>query len=186
VFSKINKDIPVFAPDGTRRVLCRKELVHKDIKLFGLDDLHKIECDFHVDSFQTPHDTEGSAGYIIFTAFHKIAFMTDLGEITPAVESATLGADTVFIEANYEPEMLWGGNYTPCLKKRIASRWGHLSNIDCAEYILKLVKNGAKEITLGHLSQENNTPETAFTRVTARLAQEGFRVNRDYKLSIAN
>lgn len=47
------------------------------------------------------------------------------------------------------------------LKRRILSRNGHLSNMDCAEAIVRLTATGVKNVILGHLSGENNRPQLA-------------------------
>ena len=41
------------------------------------------------------------------------------------------------------------------------SRFGHLSNDDCAEFIHDLADHGTKAFMLAHLSAENNRPELA-------------------------
>jgi phosphoribosyl 1,2-cyclic phosphodiesterase len=112
--------------------------------------------------------------------------MTDLGEITEEVAEATLGAKFVFIESNYEPDLLWTNNYYPYqTKERIDSCRGHLSNADSAEYILKLVQSGASRIMLGHLSRQNNTPQMAYSNTIGRLSAAGLRVDCDYTLDVA-
>ena len=43
---------------------------------------------------------------------------------------------------------------------------GHLSNEDCGNAIVKILKNGlAKNIILGHLSNTNNHPDLAYQTV---------------------
>jgi phosphoribosyl 1,2-cyclic phosphodiesterase len=76
----------------------------------------------------------------------------------------------VVLESNHDPEMLWGGPYPYDLKERIASRWGHLSNPDCAEFAAELVASGTKNILLAHLSQENNDPQLAYNEVLMAIA----------------
>ncbi|MCL1881484.1 MAG: MBL fold metallo-hydrolase [Oscillospiraceae bacterium] len=185
VFSK-NHDVPIYASFGTGRMVCGKGLVSNSDNLFGIDRLKDIPLDFEISAFDTPHDAAGSNGYIIKRDSSKIAYMTDLGEITPGVKEATLGSNFVFIESNYEPEMLkLNVDYPLKTKERIRSKLGHLSNIDSADYIAKLVKNGATRIVLGHLSENNNTPQLAFSRVVHRLTHDGMRLNYDYTLDVA-
>ncbi len=76
-------------------------------------------------------------------------------------------------------------NYPPDIKRRIASDHGHLSNEAAAELIYKLVKSGAKRFILGHLSRENNTPNTAHTCVKNYLERNGIRYEKDFTLDIA-
>ena len=89
-------------------------------------------------------------GYTLYDA-QPIAFLS----------SALSGADTVLIESNHDEEMLRYGPYPVYLKRRILSDRGHLSNACCAELARKLALGGTRQIVLGHLSRENNTPALA-------------------------
>jgi len=57
--------------------------------------------------------------------------------------------------------MLKNGPYPVFLKKRIASKLGHLSNYDAALLVLEHAKNKLHHVLLSHLSINNNTPELA-------------------------
>lgn len=131
-----------------------------------------------VSSFPTSHDSCGSVGYrITFQGdhgSHTLGYATDLGIVTKEVENGLLGCETVVLESNYDPEMLETGPYPQDLKRRIASRRGHLSNCDCAAFAARLAANGAKRFLLAHLSENNNLPELALGEVCAALA--GFPV----------
>jgi phosphoribosyl 1,2-cyclic phosphodiesterase len=167
---------------GGLRVFCKNH----DVPVYSPPDVALNILDYEITTFHTPHDTDWSVGYIIRKGDYKIAYMTDLGEITPKVEAATLGADFVFIESNYDPIMLRDNvNYPRATKDRIRSPLGHLSNEDSAEHIHKLVANGTTRVMLGHLSRENNTPQTAFSRTVNRLASAGMKLDYDYTLSVA-
>ena len=86
---------------------------------------------------------------------------TDMGHVTEEVLNALSGADAVLIESNHDEEMLRYGPYPVYLKRRILSDRGHLSNACCAELARALALGGTKQIILGHLSRENNTPALA-------------------------
>ncbi|MCL2036198.1 MAG: MBL fold metallo-hydrolase [Oscillospiraceae bacterium] len=185
-----NCDIPVYASEGTRRVLLEKGLVHNPERLFGLneDELDTVEVDFRIRAFSTPHDSAESVGFS-FTCNngYKIAYMTDLGEITPEVRSSTLGCDFAVIESNYDSIMLRNNTiYPEFTKERIKSSCGHLSNSDSADYVLELVEKGATRVVLAHLSKQNNTPKIAYTNTVERLARAGLTQGRDYTLNVAN
>ena len=70
-------------------------------------------------------------------------------------------------------------NYPIYLKARIKSSKGHLSNTQCAEAVVYLAKNGTRYFALSHLSENNNTPELAFSVVANALENEGFRLEKD-------
>jgi phosphoribosyl 1,2-cyclic phosphodiesterase len=185
VFSK-NNDVPVYASIGTRRALIEKNLVHNTDRLFDLGEIDKIDVDCEISSFHTPHDAAESVGFTITCSNgYKTAYLTDLGEITPAVRASTLGADFAFIESNYEPDMLWGGSYNYSLKQRVDSRLGHLSNTDSADYVRELVQSGTTRIMLAHLSRQNNTPRTAYCNAEEKLSGAGLKLDRDYTLDVA-
>ncbi|MCL2634839.1 MAG: MBL fold metallo-hydrolase [Oscillospiraceae bacterium] len=182
-----NNDIPVYASKGTCEELINGGHVYNENNLFDISELCNAPIDNDIQAFKTSHDSAESVGYTITDrSGYKIAYFTDLGGITEEVRAGTKGADFAFIEANYEPEMLRRNiNYPRYIKERIASRRGHLSNHESAEYILQLIESGTTRIMLGHLSKENNSPQTAYSCVAAKLSQAGFKLNRDYTLDIA-
>ena len=118
--------------------------------------------DFTVRSFPTQHDSDLSVGYTIgLPSGEKIGYATDIGHITSEIRKNLLGSSAVVIESNHDIGMLQNGPYPAWLKMRIGSANGHLSNADCSAFIPELIENGAKDIMLAHLSEENNTPSTA-------------------------
>ena len=81
--------------------------------------------------------------------------------------------------------VLLNPHYSLYLKQRILSNHGHLSNLCSAEGLLSLMETGVREVLLGHLSGENNTPELAMATHTERLSREGVRVGEDIHLGLA-
>ncbi len=136
-----------------------------------------------VTSFPTPHDSHGSVGYRIEIptdeGMLRIGYATDIGYVTREIEEGLAGCDAVILESNHDPEMLADGPYPYDLKVRIASRRGHLSNPDCAEFASRLCQNGTKHLILAHLSEENNTPDLAFDECFSSIG------SADVTLSVA-
>ena len=126
-----------------------------------------------VQSFATPHDSDMSVGYVLTTPEGRIGIATDIGYVSPEVQSALLGCEYVMLEANHDEEMLRYGAYPAILKRRIFSMMGHLSNAQCACFARELVENGTRELLLAHLSKENNTPELALQTVADALRGTG-------------
>ncbi len=126
-----------------------------------------------VSSFVTPHDSNMSVGYRIDINSHQgkisIGIATDIGYVSSAVKSALIGCESVVLESNHDIDMLTFGPYPIELKKRILSKFGHLSNADCAVFARELVNNGTKNILLAHLSEENNTREIALKETTESI-----------------
>lgn len=77
------------------------------------------------------------------------------------LESEELPVGAAYLESNYDVGMLDEGPYPEHLKMRIAGGGGHLSNGESADVLRRLVHRRMKWIALSHLSEENNTPETA-------------------------
>lgn len=143
--------------------------------------------DFVVEAFPTEHDAQGSCGYRITTSDErKCAVCTDLGIVTDTVHTALSGCDLVLLESNYDANMLRNGPYPAYLKARIAGKQGHLSNKECADEAVRLVREGTTRLVLGHLSQENNLPRLAENAVQTQLLTEGgCQRDKDYLLYVA-
>lgn len=137
-------------------------------------------CGMTVTSFPTPHDSAGSVGYRMEIPDGgntlRIGYATDIGYVSGEVENGLLGCDAVILESNHDPEMLQDGPYPYHLKVRISSRRGHLSNPDSAAFAAKLCASGTKGLMLAHLSQENNTPDTAYDACVSAIGDERVRV----------
>lgn len=139
-----------------------------------------------VSCFNTPHDSVHSLGYRIqFTDGQTACICTDLGHVTAEVYQNLQGSDLVLLESNYDTELLETGSYPRFLKDRILSDNGHLCNTDCANTLLALFREGTTKFILGHLSQENNRPELAFSTTLAALSSTGARLREDYILTVA-
>ena len=183
VFTK-KYNIPVFAQQINLEYLAKNDKVSPQSHLEQVDTQDILIGDYRVHSFTTPHDTPASCGYRINTPDDKtVVICTDLGEVTTVVEQNLMNADVVLLESNYDKNMLKNGSYPYDLKKRIASKFGHLSNNDCGEQLIRLLKNGTDKFILGHLSQENNTPQMAENSAVSSLAD--FQRNKDYFLMVA-
>ena len=152
--------IPVYAP---RYVAAKLRLSVPDIDycLRVID----VGLDFYIGSmkiraFHTPHDTDESVGYRVECG-GVFAMATDMGHVTDEIESGLQGADAVLVESNHDVDMLSYGPYPVYLKRRILSDRGHLSNDCCARLVKYLAEKGVKQVILGHLSRDNNSPEMA-------------------------
>lgn len=179
-------DVPIYATEGTWAAMEGKIgavqpknvcLIEPEINFF----LGPIE----IMAFSTPHDAADSVGYAFELDSAKFALATDIGCVRDSWFKHVKGADAVLLESNYDPDMLKAGPYPYDLKKRILSRRGHLSNDDAGETAAELVKAGARQIVLGHLSKENNFPELALKSSEIAMMAEGIEVGRDVDLRVA-
>lgn len=114
-----------------------------------------------VTKFPVPHDFVQTSGYVFSCADRKVAYVTDCGKMNDTILKQLEGCDVVILESNHDVEMLKHGPYPKQLQARILSRYGHMSNVECAETIETLSKTGTRHFLLAHLSLQNNTPEIA-------------------------
>ncbi len=123
--------------------------------------------------FEVPHDATQTVGYSINIDNCNFVIMTDIGRMTDEAVGYASQADTLVIESNYDMDMLMSGTYPYELKMRIIQGCGHLSNDECASALKRAVHPGLKNIFLCHLSENNNTPERAFSASSAALEEVG-------------
>lgn len=154
-------------------------------RMFDSGDLFYIN-DVSVLPYAISHDAAEPVGYRIDYGGHSVATATDMGVFTKRILKTLEGVDLLLLESNYDPDMLRANeHYSQHLKTRIQSRYGHLSNGACAGAIFELQKTGVRDIVLGHLSKENNTPELAMNTVCELLAERGVLIGEDVRLGMA-
>ncbi|MCZ7678025.1 MAG: MBL fold metallo-hydrolase [Sandaracinaceae bacterium] len=103
----------------------------------------------------------------------RAALVTDLGSVPKALARHLAGCQLVMLESNHDPDMLWRGPYPEPLKRRVASRLGHLSNAQASALLAELGPE-TTDVVLMHLSQRNNSPLLALS--TAKAALNGRKV----------
>ena len=168
--------LDVYASEGTLRALemsgkldprTRTRVIETEIAL----------GDMLISRINTPHDAAESCCYRVVAPDGKAALIaTDMGVMT----------DGVLIAAgNSDFDMLKTGPYPYLLKKRILSDRGHLSNEACASELVELVKNGTLRLMLGHLSEQNNTPQIALRTSVCELERAGMKFKNDFTLDVA-
>jgi phosphoribosyl 1,2-cyclic phosphodiesterase len=166
VFARKFEQVPIFANEKTwlqlplRRRLLRSQLrvIPRGCTLGSL----------RIESFRIPHDAADPVGYKIYYGDEKCTYLTDCGYVSKDCERAVDGAEVLILEANHDEEMLRHGPYPAALKARISGRQGHLSN-RLAGQLLTGLDRLPRIVFLAHLSETNNTPETALNTVKAEL-----------------
>lgn len=140
---------------------------------------------FHITPFRTSHDAADPMAYTLENEHGKVAICTDLGIMQEHIMSHLRGSRLVYIEANFEPQLLASGPYPAALKARIRGERGHLSNEDCARVCADLIQGGTEQFMLSHLSRENNYPDMARLVVRQGLEAVGAVENSDYRLDVS-
>ena len=181
-------DIPIYAPHDTWVAMESTigKIKEHNIKVMDRRSVVSIK-DMDIKSFIIPHDAAAPVGYTINLDGKMASVATDFGTFTREIEDSIKDSEVILIESNYNPQMLDMGPYPYSLKQRIKESYGHLSNEDCGEAIVKILKNGlGKNIILGHLSNTNNTPDLAELTVKDILTANNIEVGSDVFLSMAN
>lgn len=123
-----------------------------------------------IKSCETSHDSDDiSVCYKVTNGIKTCMVATDLGFVSDSIMDFAMDVDAAVVESNYDLYMLENGPYDYMLKKRVKGKAGHLSNEDCARLVRAMAVCGTKQFYLGHLSENNNNPQTALKTVTEYL-----------------
>ena len=120
-----------------------------------------------------PHDAREPVAYVIEDGAAKVAIVTDLGCVTPALVRALQGLDALVLEMNHDVRMLVEGPYPWSLKQRIRGDRGHLSNEQGARLLQDVLHGGLRHLVLAHLSEHNNTEAHARRAADKVLEKHG-------------
>jgi phosphoribosyl 1,2-cyclic phosphodiesterase len=152
------------------------ELTGKHVNLFEPGTTIDFPC-MTVTSTRIPHDATEPVGFVIESRSTgaRAGLFYDIGYVTRRIAKACESLDILVIESNHDEDMLRYGPYTPALKRRIASRFGHLSNPEAGRFAREMVTRDLKHVVLAHLSEENNSPEVATTSMRGAMARTRFK-----------
>lgn len=181
-------DIPIYANADTWSAMegSLGKIKEHNIKVIDKRSVTEIG-DLNIKAFNIPHDASGPMGYTVSDGKKNISIATDFGTFTREIYDNVKDSEVILLESNHDVNMLKFGPYPYQLKRRILSEIGHLSNDDCGNAIVELVKCGNnKKIILGHLSNTNNQPDLAYATVLDVLNDNGIKNNEDIILTMAN
>ncbi|WP_257666526.1 MBL fold metallo-hydrolase [Parapedobacter tibetensis] len=152
--------LPVFLTNDTRKA-CKlaipERLLHPlaDLEIIGIGDLA-------VTSFRKQHDAADPHSFVIRHDGFTAGVFTDIGRVCERVTDYFSQCDAVFLEANYDVDMLMRGRYPVFLKNRIRGGYGHLSNTEALELFIERRSPKLSHLFLSHLSRDNNDPELVY------------------------
>lgn len=129
---------------------------------------------FSVFCFETSHDCAGSVGWVVAHGEERFMVLTDTGVTNEVQRTLARDAQVLFLEANYDREMLRTGPYPPYLKARIASREGHLSNDEAFTFLSESGFQGS-HVYFIHISDTNNSVDL-LEAAASRLSPVPFTV----------
>jgi phosphoribosyl 1,2-cyclic phosphodiesterase len=168
VFSRRYR-VPVFISDLTydayREANRNHKLFHRErIGTRSPEPVRGFEVgEFRVDAFRISHDAADPVAFELSAGGTALCHCTDLGRVTPLVESYVARADALVIESNHDDEMLAQCDYPLELKERIRSNYGHLSNHAAGALIAPHQR--LQSVVLAHLSEHSNCPQVALDTV---------------------
>ncbi len=152
-------NIPVYITEQTHkqaRIKFEKNLINRftENKPVQIGDLIILP-------FKKFHDAVDPHSFTISSSSVTIGVFTDIGIVCDKIIHHFKQCHAVFLEANYDVEMLSNGNYPIYLKQRITNGSGHISNVQALELFKMHRPSHLTHIFLSHLSKNNNTPELA-------------------------
>lgn len=135
---------------------------------------------------EVPHDVT-CFGYSFEKDNRKVSILTDLGHTNDRILGSIANSQLVYLESNYDKQMLINGTKYPLsLKRRIDGPNGHLSNDASADAVEFLAATGTRQIVLAHLSKENNSPDLAYENMCEKLEERGIHEGLDIKVDVAS
>lgn len=124
-------------------------LAHTPIAIGGLSII----------AFPKLHDAAEPHSFTITCNGITVGVFTDIGGHCANLIDNFKKCNAVFLEANYDEEMLERGSYPYFLKNRIRGGNGHLSNKQALDLFLNHRSDSLSHLFLSHLSKDNNCPD---------------------------
>lgn len=180
---KLEKYVSIYAHPLTAEALNRRNM--------RLENYADVDCfeqgfeigDIKVEPFRIPHDAAYPLAYSFCCGHARCSVATDIGVPTVGLLKNIKNSEVVLLEANHDLDMLKNGNYPLRLKERILSSRGHLSNDAAGRVAQLLVGSDVRQLILGHISENNNTENIAYSTVQNALESAG---NSQIELSVAH
>jgi len=112
-----------------------------------------------INPFLKSHDATDPHSFTISYNGITVGVFTDIGNVCAELIGHFKLCHAVFLEANYDADMLENGRYPIHLKNRIRGGEGHLSNKEALDLFNNHRPPFLSHLLLSHLSKENNSPE---------------------------
>lgn len=132
-------NIPLFYHEGLKEKNISSKPIEKKFN-FKWDKKYRISTKFEFIPFKTFHDVPYSSGFYFIFEKYKFILITDTGKYNEKIFNYAKLSNIIFLEANYDPQLLKNGPYPENLKIRINSENGHLSNYQSLEFVNKMIK----------------------------------------------
>ncbi|MCU1350187.1 MAG: beta-lactamase domain protein [Acidobacteria bacterium] len=133
--------------------------------------------ELNVHARRTIHDAADPSCFVIEARDGtRIGLASDLGQADAPVLQHLKDCDGLLFEANHDLDMLRTGTYPWSLKRRIMSRFGHLSNDDSLLAVQRMMGAELKTLVMIHLSEKNNHESIVRDMCARLLAKNGVQL----------
>ena len=147
--------IPIYLTKGTLDA-SRIDPTETNVVIFQNNTTFTIG-ELNVHARRIIHDAADPACFVIEGRDGtRVGIASDLGHADDPVLRHMQDCDGLFFESNHDLDMLRMGTYPWSLKRRIMSRFGHLSNDDSMYAVQRMIGADLKTLCLIHLSEKNN------------------------------
>jgi phosphoribosyl 1,2-cyclic phosphodiesterase len=168
--------VPIYLTRGT---LAGSQIDTTDLKTVVFDnDTSFTIGELQVHARKTIHDAADPSCFVVEARDGtRVGIASDLGYVNREVMEHLSGCDGLFFESNHDLDMLRMGTYPWSLKRRIMSRYGHLSNDDSVNAVQRLLGAELKTLCMIHLSQKNNHESIVREMCTRLLRRTGASID---------
>jgi phosphoribosyl 1,2-cyclic phosphodiesterase len=169
--------VPLYATAETAYVVKESDIGNAEWITFEAGQDFSINH-LSISSFSIQHDAVDPVGFVVSNGVFRFGLLSDVGFVTQSVKHHLKNLSALFVEANYDEELLELDTKRPwSIKQRIASRHGHLSNIQVDELIREIAHSSLDHIVFGHLSSDCNCPKKVISHFTNLLEELGISSN---------
>lgn len=172
--------VPVLATPQTAHIVRQSGITDCQWKTFETGQSFSLGG-AEIRSFSIQHDAVDPVGFVIGHQTRKLGFVSDAGFVTHSMTESLRDLHALFIEANYDDDLLESDTKRPwSIKQRISSRHGHLSNRQVGTLVEEIAHAELNQLILGHLSSDCNHPDLATSHLRECLQRSGhahIRVN---------
>lgn len=165
--------VPVYATAETAHVVREQDIAGAAWKTFEAGQAFSINH-LAIQSFSIQHDAVDPVGFVVDSRGLRFGMLSDAGFVTSSMIHHLKGLAALFVEANYDDDLLEADTKRPwSIKQRISSRHGHLSNVQVEALLREIAHADLFQVVFGHLSSDCNCPKKAISRFASCLAELG-------------
>ncbi|BDS07292.1 MBL fold metallo-hydrolase [Oceaniferula spumae] len=168
-----NREIAVYSNALTREALGHKMKSRIPWRVFRSGQEFDLG-DLSIQAFKIPHDAAEPVGFVLNGLGTRLSLLSDVGHVTHLMREHLKGSHAIYVEANYDEELLERDTKRPwATKQRISSRHGHLSNNQTATLLSEVACEKLSLVMLSHLSSDCNCPDLASRTISESLRSGG-------------